>query len=148
MKYFFLTLTALTVTLPAVAEDCSKSLQAYNLWEDEIDGQIVLKNSLFDLVDWDPNSEFEGVVLTATAAKAVKKPILEIEYRGKTKNGKRRLETFRRVKAFGQDSTLLTFDDFKPKDFFDFREAGTYTVRLKDDGNLICDQTFKYNLGH
>ncbi len=152
MKNFIVTftiaLTSLWIHSPALAQpDCEKYIQAFNLWEDEIDGQIVLKHSLFPLVDWDPNSQFEGVVLT-TEAKAVKKPLLEVEYKANSKNGKRKLESFRRVQAFAQEPTLNTFEDFKAEDFFNFKEAGTYTVRLKDDGALICSQNFKYNLGH
>lgn len=147
MKNYLLFTAALLISLPALAQDCGKHLQAYNLWEDEINGQIVLKHSVFEIPDWDPNSQYESLVLTAEAAKSVKKPVLEIEFKG-GKTGKKKLETFRRLQPLAQDAALSAFDDFKAEDFFDLKEAGAYTVRLKDENHLICSQNFKFRLGH
>lgn len=145
-NYLLITILSL-FSLPALAQPCGKFLQTYNLWEDEINGQIVLKHSVFEIPDWDPNSQYESFVLTAEGVKTIKKPVLELEFKG-TKTGKKRLETFRRMQPLAQDTTLSAFDDFKANDFFDFKEAGAYTVRLKDDNTLICTQTFKFRLGH
>ncbi len=147
MKNYLLYIATLLIALPALAQDCAKHLQAFNLWEDEINGQIVLKHSIFEIPDWDPNAQYDGLVLTVEAAKNVKKAVLEIEFKG-TKTGKKKLETFRRLQPLAQDTNLNAFDDFKAEDFFDFKEAGTYTVRLKDDSRLICSQNFKFQIGH
>lgn len=147
MKNYLLALIALLLSQTALAQDCTKHLQAFTLWEDEINGQIVLKHSAFDIPDWDPNSQYESLALTADAIKNVKKPILEVEFKG-GKTGKKKLETFRRLKPLAQDPNLSAFDDFQAEEFFDFKEAGQYTVRLKDENTLICSQTFKLSLGH
>lgn len=126
--------------------DCSAYMQGFNLWEDEVKGQIVLDHVEFPLRDWDPNQTYEGVVLTAQG-KQLKKPSLEVEFKANKAGGKRKLETFRRVVPYSQNTEFNVFDDFKPLDFFVFKDAGNFTVRLKDDAKLICSQSFKYNLG-
>ncbi len=145
MKFAFAIL--ILTALPARAADCAGRLKAINIWEDEIDGQIVTKNTQFPLSGWDPNATFDGVILSADDSKNLKAPILEVEYRSKS-GSKKKLETFKDAKPFDQDATVKMFEDFKPKEFFTIRQAGSYSLKLKDGNTVICTESHTYSLGH
>lgn len=149
MKQIFLLLALLASwnALAQKAPSCAGQLQAFTFWEDEIKGKIVEKETLFDLVEWDPNSQYDGILLTKTAAKTLKNPILEVEYRSKS-GAKKKSETFKDLKPFERNPDLLQFDDFIPRDFFNLTEDGTYRVRLKTENRVICEQSFRFAVDH
>jgi len=144
MKMFFGLILFFSASTQAA--DCTGHLQAVNIWEDEINGQIVLKNTQFAINDWDPNASFDGILLMAGDSKTLKNPSLEVEYISKSKS-KKKLETFKTAKPFDQDSSQKLFD-FEPKEFFSIRQAGTFTLKLKDGETVVCSQTNKFLLGH
>lgn len=141
-------------SLPALASQatkdsrkvpCNSWLSAFALYEDEIRGQIVVQHSLYPIPDWDPNSQYDGVVL-------LKQPpgkfqTLEVEYRSVNK-ALRKVETYKDVLPFERDARLRQFDDFKPHEFFKSDTAGTYSIRLKSDGKLVCEESHRYEIGH
>jgi hypothetical protein len=146
MKLFFALL--LTVTFQAHAQgaaNCDEFLQAYTSWEIKLEGRLVPRLNFFDIPDWDPNSQFDGVVLTASASKSVKRPVLEIDFKSKSKSKK---AVFNKAAPLTEDANLLTFPEFKPKEFFTFEQAGSFEVRLKDGDTVVCRYTRPYYLGH
>lgn len=132
----------------AHAGDCAKYISAATIWEDQLDdGQIVQKNTQSDFRDWDPNDDFDVVMLKSDASKTLKNPILEVQYLSKNK-AKKKFETFKEAKDFEQDPSLKTFSDFDAHSFFKLRQAGTYTIKLKDGDAVLCTETHSFKLGH
>lgn len=145
----FLILTTLLLSSTASATKtpkCSAFLQAYLLWSDKVEGKIVQKHSEFPLVDWDPDSQYHGVVLAKPAGEKLKGPSLEVDFQSNNKAISKKV-SFSEISPLEQDASLKTFN-FDPEEFFTFDRAGHYTIRLKSDGKLICEEKFKYNLGH
>ena len=126
--------------------NCSAWLKAYVIYEDEIGGKIVLRHNTYPLVDWDPNSQFDGILLVK-ALPASSRPILEVEFRS-VQGGNRKVETFKNLLPFERDARLKHFDDFRPTDFFRFDSPGVFSVRLKSGAKTICLEKHTYSLGH
>lgn len=128
------------------AKSCESLLLAFNTWEDEVKGEIVTKHSYFGITDWDPNSEFEGIILTKTASRSLKNPVLELEYVPRSK-GQQKIEIYRDPLPFEGDASLLHFDDLRAKEFFTMKNPGFYIVRLKAENKLLCEAKYTYSLG-
>ncbi len=131
-------------TKAAKAAPCNSWLSAFAIYEDEIRGQIALQHSLYGITDWDPNSQYDGILLLKQPPGKLQ--TLEVEYRSANK-ALRKVETYKDVLPFERDARLRHFDDFKPHEFFKFDTAGTYSVRLKSDGKIVCEETRRYGLG-
>ena len=132
-------------TSRANAETCKTWLKAFAIYEDMINRKIVLKHSLYPLGEWEPNSRYDGILLVKSVP-GTATPVLEVEYRSVLRDA-RRVETFKVLRPFEGNSALKQFDDFKPQEFFTFDQAGTYFVRLRANGRIVCEDNFPYRLG-
>lgn len=129
------------------AEPCNSHLNVFNVWDEIRKGKTVYKHTIFEMGEWDPDSQYDGVVLSKADSKNLKQAVLEVEFRSKS-GKKKKFETFKDLFPFEQDAEYLQFDDFKPKEFFTFQEEGTYQVRLRSrEGQEICSQKFRLGLG-
>ncbi len=123
---------------------CGEWLKAYTKYEVEEKGQIVWKHELFSIGNWDPNEQFNGIVLIKSVEPS---PTLLVEYAA-AHGGKTDSETFNKLLPFEMDPRVKEFDDFGPKDFFKFREPGTFKITLKSGTRVLCSQSGRYRVGH
>ncbi|MGE0526047.1 MAG: hypothetical protein AB7G93_14685 [Bdellovibrionales bacterium] len=143
----FVIATLLSLVFPSMAwsGSCDPYLQGFKRWEDMGDDprseEIVERLTLNPLVNWDPNSQYDGIMLTKSAGTRFNAPVLEISFHSVNRQ-KRKAESFQLL-----EGNLKQFD-FDPGKFFDFEEPGTYEVRLKHQGKVICTQAYTYKLGH
>lgn len=128
---------------------CTEWLRGFNLYEDETGkGEVVLKHQFVKFSDWDPMSDqFDGVVLIKALPKDIKTPVLEFQYQPKDRSAKGRVEQHRQLLPFSRAPKFRQFDTFKPKEIFEKLDDGTYTIRLKSDGRVFCEETHAYAAG-
>lgn len=140
-----------TLALPAWGQavaGCNEYLKAYTQWTIKIQGQFVPRTDFFEVPDWDPNSQFDGIVITAQHTRDIQKPALEIDFFARGARTRTKGEVFSRTNPMATDNTLAHFADFNPANFFTFSKAGEFEIRLKDGEKLLCKERRRYGLGH
>ncbi len=131
----------------AMAKECSNFIEGLVLAEVVVKGQIVMRKTTFPLVDWDPNSQYDRIVLTKEGATKLKNPVLKIQYKAKDGSDQKTVEA-KKITPLEEFKEVKVFQDFQPTQFFKFSRPGTYSVQVASDAKVVCSEKHLYSLGH
>lgn len=131
------------ISTPAMAktEACGKRVQAFNEYEELVEGKLVTKVSIFDLGEWSPDSGFEGLLVKASEDPKTK---LEISAtKGKKAKSTKKKDWATGAQSWKDNKDYRLVENFhKGKDVFGEKyEDGTFVVRLTLNGKVLCEDS-------
>lgn len=120
------------------ADSCGTRLQAFNIYEELVDGRIVEKHSIFPVEDWSESSAFEGLLIKDSEDKDVQ---LSVEVK-KTATGKVLRSADFSFAVWPRNRTYRESKQFVPADFF--RVApGVFTLKLIQKKKTLCEDSYR-----
>ena len=132
-----LVLIGLCASLIAHAETCNKQLQAFNSYDQLVDGKLTEKHSVYDLTEWSRDSTYEGILATSQAPEGAEL-VLEIH----RPHSKKASKSFRANFEKWDLDPAYRRAHLVPKTFFGSANSGTYTVRLVKGSAVLCEESF------
>ncbi|MGE3262832.1 MAG: hypothetical protein AB7K68_13710 [Bacteriovoracia bacterium] len=136
-------LALLILSVPAMAktETCGKRVQAFNEYEELVEGKLVTKVSIFDMGEWSPDAGFEGLLVKAGEDPKVK---LEISAtKGKKAQSTKKKDWATAAQSWKDNKNYRLVENFdKGRDVFGEKyEDGTFVVRLTLNGKVLCEDS-------
>ena len=135
------------VPAEANAATCSQYVRGFTVWEIKTKGKMELRVDEFELGEWSPDSQFDGIALTSTGYSNLTGPVLEVE-RIMAKNGGKLSKKFSQLRVVEGSEGLQSFGEFVPSQFFaGLGDGAAYRVKLFSGSQLICEEIHKMRSG-
>lgn len=123
----------------AHAADCKDRVFVFNEYEEKVEGRLVTKHSIFEPGEWSRHTDFQGLLVKKTDD--ADELVFEFRKNAKKKAAKPDLVKNAALQTWSKDTEYKEAQGLEPQKFLSER-IGTYTLRLKKGGKVLCESTF------